>query len=127
MSCSCSSGPSSGPYSYFNCSKFDLNCNDSYTVLLHAILLLIKNAQGTVQFSGSSMLQGVTADQITDITASLCDEAWTTDKTDAVILAALKRGLIVRVIDRRHYAVNGAMSRINPSNAPYYCICTLYN
>ncbi len=96
-------------------SSTELNCQDPYSAIIHAILQLKES-------NGSSV------DDITSKLEEICESGlWDNDTVQTNIDLMLKRGLLIRSSDSAdHYLVNGNMARVNNKNKKYFCICLFY-
>ena len=100
-------------YSNSGCTDRQMDCNDPNSVLIYTLLSLANS-------------NGSTAEEIAQRISVVCPSvSWTTEKLNANLRAAFKRGLITTVYPDT-YAVNAGMVRVNPSNKKYFCICQLF-
>jgi len=96
------------------CSRQVLNCADPFSVLIHTVLSL-RNPSG------------VTIEDIYNQLTTICpDNTWSYDDTALYTHRAMNRGILTTTTSLTLYAVNAAMARVNPANAPYYCVGQLY-
>jgi len=94
-----------------------VDCTDPNSILIYTILTL---AQQNATFA-----QGVTAQEIVDELPFVCNVNWTLSDATVFLTAATKRGIITTT-GAGIYAVNAAMSLVNPINAKYFCVMQLY-
>lgn len=93
-----------------------VNCSDPYSILIYAILGLGLNGD----------VEGATLQQITDYIPLVCPNvSYTITEVTNLVTAATKQGILVRGTPTT-WAVNAAMSRVNPINAKYFCVGQYY-
>jgi hypothetical protein len=96
-----------------SCTDLQVDCNDPNSVLIYTLLSLANS-------------DGSTVDEIAQRISVVCPSvSWTTEKLNANLRAAFRRGVITTVYSDT-YAVNAGMVRVNPSNKKYFCICQLF-
>ena len=111
------------PYpTHKGCKNFDIDCSDTNSILIHAILSLasINHITG---FNSTEILQQVSI---------LCTHInWTDQDLQTYLLQGLQQGILTfapgsNINNDLLYAVNAGMLRVNPANKKYFCIQQLY-